>query len=218
MVRKKQYYSSMASSHTAPMAAPPNRAASHGDIRSRRRGGAPVGPGIILGNADGLVHHLLGGDPSAAHGCVVAHNENGLFKNMRVRGIHHDDPAGKSFYQELCPPLLRFRLTASVCPPHRGIYPLTPAFFRRRTGAAPARRSRPPAPCGPGTPPGSATPGRWRPGRSTRPADFAATHRFRASAMPSETITKKLPAVSCKRVHSGASRTACSPAGRDWPV
>ena len=41
MVRKKQYYSSMASSHTAPMAAPPNRAASHGDIRSRRRGGAP---------------------------------------------------------------------------------------------------------------------------------------------------------------------------------
>ena len=41
MVRKKQYYSSMASSHTAPMAVPPNRAASHGDIRSRRRGGAP---------------------------------------------------------------------------------------------------------------------------------------------------------------------------------
>ena len=41
MVRKKRYYSSMASSHTAPMAAPPNRAASHGDIRSRRRGGAP---------------------------------------------------------------------------------------------------------------------------------------------------------------------------------
>ena len=32
MVRKKQYYSSMASSHTAPMAAPPNRAASHGDV------------------------------------------------------------------------------------------------------------------------------------------------------------------------------------------
>ena len=61
----------------------PNRPPATGTYAAAA-GAVRRGSGIILGNADGLVHHLLGGDPSAAHGCVVAHNENGLFKNMRV--------------------------------------------------------------------------------------------------------------------------------------
>ena len=60
---------------------------------------APAGraltAGVVLGDADGLIHQLLGTDAAA----VGAENENCLFKDLRVRGVHHDDPAGNAFNQ-----------------------------------------------------------------------------------------------------------------------
>ena len=54
-----------------------------------------LGAGIALGDADGLIHQLLRADAAA----VSAENENCLFKDLRVRGVHHDDPAGNAFNQ-----------------------------------------------------------------------------------------------------------------------
>ena len=76
----------------------------HRCAEAPRRDGAAVGADIIPGNADCLIYQLLGCD-TAACGRVVADDEDRLLKNMRVGGIHHDDPSGNTFYQELCPPL-----------------------------------------------------------------------------------------------------------------
>ena len=57
--------------------------------------GHPVGAGIAFGHADGLIHQLLLADPRA----VTAENEDRLFKHLRVGAVHHNDPAGNTFYQ-----------------------------------------------------------------------------------------------------------------------
>lgn len=57
--------------------------------------GHPLTAGIVFGDADGLIHQLLRADAAA----VSAENENCLFKDLRVRGVHHDDPAGNAFNQ-----------------------------------------------------------------------------------------------------------------------
>ena len=54
-----------------------------------------VGTGIASGHADGLIHQLLLADPRP----VAAENKNRLFKNLRVGAVHHNDPAGNTFYQ-----------------------------------------------------------------------------------------------------------------------
>ena len=60
---------------------------------------AAVGAGIVLGDADRLIHQLLGCD-TAAGGGIVANDKNCLFKNTGIGGVHHDDPTGNTFDQE----------------------------------------------------------------------------------------------------------------------
>ena len=49
----------VSTSHSRPMTPPPSSAAIH--VVSRlRRGRSPVGAGVALGDADRLLHHLLG--------------------------------------------------------------------------------------------------------------------------------------------------------------
>jgi hypothetical protein len=62
---------------------------------------------VIPGYSPGLLHQFPGG--YALSGGVVPHNENRLFKEPLIRGIHHDHPSGNTFNHLPFPPLVSLR-------------------------------------------------------------------------------------------------------------